>query len=47
MLRRGRKKDFASDARYLLLKMKSYFKARIKKHKQSIFLYWYVKTYFG
>jgi len=47
MLRLGRKKDLASYARYLLLKMRGYSKARMEKHKQSIYLYWYVKTYLG
>jgi|TARA_B100000686_G_scaffold155567_1_gene163360 hypothetical protein len=37
MLRLGRKKDLASYARYLLLKMRGYSKARMKKYKQSIY----------
>jgi hypothetical protein len=43
MLKQSRKKDLASYARYLLLKMRGYSKAKEKKHKQSIALETHIK----
>jgi len=43
MLKQSRKKDLASYARYLLLKMRGYSKAKEKKHKQSIGLETHIK----
>jgi len=43
MLKQSRKKDLASYARYLLLKMRGYSKVKEKKHKQSLDLDTHIK----